>query len=455
MTFALNPLRRRPPGRAGFPVAPGAWPVIGHLPTLALDSLELMRRAERELGPLFWVEQGFGHHVLYCLDPAGFEIMRNRATSSSVLTAVVGEFLGDSMIVHDGARHQHIRSAMGGPFTPRGLTALELGPVFAATIRERVARWRDVGEVQILAETRELAIELMFRMMGIRERDLSTWREHYETYVLLAWNMPIELPGFPRWRGRRAKAWLDAQLLARIRAAREHDGEPGLLRELVHARDDGGLQLGDSELIDNLRFLLLAGHETSATVMAWMVIELARRPDLWARLREEAAAGDVPVTPKELRGFPFAEAIFRESSRLHPPTSMDARIVTGELELLGRQIPAGAMVGVSLAHLSRHPALFADGDAFVPERWLDRKQPLSPLELAQFGGGPHFCLGYHLAWMEIVQFAVALAHAMNDAGLRPAPCGPPPRTHYLPLAHPAPGTRVRFVRTLGATDRGP
>ena len=445
MTSAMNPLRRRPPARAGFPVAPGAWPAVGHLPALALDSLGLLRRVERELGPIFWIDQGFGHHVLYCLDPAGFEIMRNRATSSAVLTSVVGDFLGDSMLVHDGARHQHLRSAMGGPFTPRGLTALELGPLFAATIRERVARWRGRGEVRILAETRELAIELMFRMMGIRERDLATWREHYESFVLLALNVPIDLPGLPRWRGRRAKAWLDTQLLARIRAARAHDGEPGLLRELVHARDEGGLELGDADLIDNLRFLVLAGHETSATVMAWMVIELARRPDLWARLGEEAAAGDVPVTPKELRSFPIAEAIFRESLRLHPPASMDARIVTGDLELLGRPIPTGAMVGVSLAHLSRHPDLFADGDAFAPERWLDRKWPLSPLELAQFGGGPHFCLGYHLAWMEIVQFAVALAQAMRGAGLRPVLCGGPPRTHYLPLSHPAPGTRVRFA----------
>lgn len=446
MPFAMNPLDRRPPARDGFPVAPGAWPVLGHLPTLAVDSLDLMRRAERELGPLFWVAQGFGHHVLYCLDPTGLEILRNRVTSSANLAAVVGEFLGDSMVVHDGARHHHLRSAMNGPFTPRGLTALAVGPLFAATIRERVARWRAGGAVRILAETRELALDLMFRMMGIRERDLSDWREHYEDFVLLAWNLPIDLPGLPHWRGRRAKAWLDARLLELIRAARADDGEPGLLRELVHARDEGGLRLGEPELLDNLRFLLLAGHETSATVMAWLVIELAARPDLWARLVEEAAAGELPVTPRALREFPFAEALFREALRMHPPTSMDARLVTGELALLGRPVPAGAMVGVSLAHLSRHPALFADGDAFLPARWLDRKQPLSPLELAQFGGGPHFCLGYHVAWMEVVQFAVALAQTMKDVGLRPALPGRPPRTHYLPLAHPAPGTRVRFVR---------
>lgn len=440
----MNPLRSRSRLVKGFPMMQGSWPVVGHLPSLYVDTLALVRRAERELGSMFWFDQGFGHRSLCCLDPEAFDIFRNRVTSSKHLATVAGDFLGDSMIVHDGPRHQHARSAMNGAFTPKGLAALEVGAVLADTIRARVARWPGLGEFKILAQTRELALELIFRMMGIEDDDLSEWRKHYEEFMLIALNVPIELPGFPRWRGRRAKAWLDARLLELIRAARGRKDGRGLLWELVHAKDEGGLHLSDQELLDNIRLLLLAGHETTATVMAWMVIALAQDPALWEQLGDEAAANELPVTPKELKHFPLAEAIFRESLRLHPPVATDGRIVTGELDLMGRRIPEGIMVGLCFTHLSRHPALYTDGDAFKPARWLDRKQPISALETAQFGGGPHFCLGYHVAWMEGVQFAVALAKSMRATRLRPILGGAPPIMRYLPLAHPDPGTRVRF-----------
>lgn len=443
--LALNPLRSRSnPSTDGFPMMAGAYPVIGHLPALYTDTLGLVRRAERELGSLFWLDQGFGHRSLYCLAPEAFDIYRNRVTSSEHLLGLAGQFLGESMIVYDGPRHQHMRSAMNAPFTPKGLGALEVGGVLAATIRERVARWPGRGEIKILGETRELALELIFRLMGIEDRDLSEWRKHYEEFVLIGLNLPIDLPGFPRWRGRRARAWLDQRLLALIHEARSRPTGRGLLWEIVHAQDEGGLHLSDQELLDNIRLLLLAGHETTATVMAWMVIELAEHPALWEQLGDEAAANELPTTPKELRNFPLAEAIFRESLRMHPPVATDGRIVTGELELAGRRIPEGTMMSLCLSHLSRHPDLYDNGDTFRPGRWLDRKLPISSVETAQFGGGPHFCLGYHVAWMEGVQFAVALAKTMRAAGLHPVLAGPPVTCRYLPLAHPDPGVRVRW-----------
>lgn len=422
----------------------GGWPVLGHLPALYTDTLALMRLGERELGSMFWIEQGFGHRSLYCLAPEAFDIFRNKVTSSRHLGSVAGAFLGEAMIVHDGPKHHHARSAMNAPFTPKGITALEIGAVLAATIQRRVDRWPALGEVTILAQTRELALELIFRMMGIEDDDLSEWRRHYEVFMLTAINLPIELPGFPRWRGRRAKAWLDARVLELIRAARGRPDGRGLLWELVNAKDEGGLHLSDQELLDNIRLLLLAGHETTATVMAWMVIELAERPALWEQLCDEATAHEMPVTPKDLKNFPLAEAIFRESLRMHPPVAMDGRVVVGELEMCGRHVPEGSMISICLTHLSRHPALYSDGDSFTPERWLARKQPITPIETAQFGGGPHFCLGYHVAWMEGVQFAVALARSLRAAQRRPVLVGPRPTVKYLPLAHPDSATRVRF-----------
>ena len=76
---------------------------------------------------------------------------------------------------------------------------------------------------------------------------------------------------------------------------------------------------------------------------------------------------------------------------------------------------------------------------------MNRAQPVNALETSQFGGGPHFCLGYHVAWMEAMQFAVALAKTMGAKGLSPRLVGGYPATRFIPLSHPDPKARVRFA----------
>jgi cytochrome P450 len=442
----LNPLRRRVTHRRGFPVFPGAFPVIGHLPAIATDYLELLRRAERELGPFFWVESGFGTDQLNCMDPEVFSLFKNKVTTSTYLQEMFPDLFGISLIAQDGAVHQHMRAAMTAPFLPRGLTASEIGPLLADMIERRVRLWRDQREVRILAETRELVLAVMFRLLGVAEADLTEWREQYEDLMLLAFNLPIDLPGLPQRRGRRARAWLNERLLGFIRAARAQPQATGLLPSLVAGRDEGGAGLSDDELVDNLRLLVLAGHETSASLMAWLTITMAEMPAVWdAVVAEAAAAAAVPRTPKELRNFPYAEAVFRETLRLHPPVAADSRRALVDVTLAGRTIRAGETINISILHLSRHPSLYQRPDEFVPERWIGRADGISPIEMVQFGGGPHFCLGYHLAWMEIVQFVVALALTMREQGLRPTIRGDRPKVRYLPLLHPSASTRIAFA----------
>lgn len=442
----LNPLARRSEDLRGFPLFRGAFPGVGHLPAIASDYLGLVRRAEQEVGRFFWLRSGFGTPTLTCLDPEVFSIFRNKTTTSTYLQELLPDLFGISLIAQDGPLHHHMRSAMNAPFLPRGLTAAEVGPLVGSIIERRVAAWRDRREVTVLAETREVVLAIMFRLLGVPETNLSAWRERYEQFMLLSVNLPFDFPGSPHRRGRQARAWLNEHLLEFIAHARAQPQAPGILPALVAGRDEGGTGLSNDELVDNLRLLVLAGHETSASTMAWMVIKLAERPDVWDRVSEEAAAaGGVPQSPKELRSFPYTEAVFRETLRLHPPVAFDGRRVRVDFDLAGRPLRAGDTVGISIVHLSRHPSTYSRPDDFVPERWLDRSEPPSAIELVQFGGGPHFCLGYHLAWMEIVQFGVALALAMRGRGLRPKIVGEAPKMRYLPLLHPSANTRVAFA----------
>ncbi len=439
----LNPIGRRR-GVAGFPFADGAFPVLGHLPAMASDTLGFLRRAERDHGRAFFIDQGFGAQSLVWTDPDAFSIYKTKLGSSAYMREAGGSMFGESVIVQDGKVHQRMRAVLNGPFTPRGLGAAEIGPLIAKIVEARVRAIDLSAPLSILPWTRELALDVIFRIIGVGDRDLSEWRRSYQDALLLLVNLPLDLPGSPRRRGARGKRWVDARLRALIESERGRAPTNNLLSALVHGRGEAGETLSDDELIDNLRLLMLAGHETSASTMAWMVGLMAQYPGSFVQVVEEATAlGKIPESVAELKKLPYVEAVFREALRLYPPVAFDARTIEGELSLEGRAVPPGTRVGIPLIHLSRHPDRERDPDAFFPERWLDRGA-LGPLELMQFGGGPHFCLGYHLAWMEIVQFAAALALHLTERGRAPCLVGAPPAPRYLPLLHPKSSLRIAF-----------
>ena len=435
-----------PAPELGLPVfVRGAWPVLGHIPRMVRDFLGLVREGERLHGPLFWVALGLDASALMCTHPDVFEVFKNRTTTSTHLKEIAGALLGDSLLVQDGAPHRHMRSAMNPPFTPKGLAATVVGPMMADALGARISRWRRDEPFEILRETREVALDIIFRVMGVPLQQISAWSHQYNEFTLSAFPLTLDLPGTPRWRGRRAREWIDLHFREIIADLRRTPRPGELLSDLVHAVDENGVPLSERELLDNLRLLALAGHDTTASTMAWMTIMLGRSGEWWSRLMDECRGADIPRVPDDLKRFPVAEAIFRETLRLYPPVANDSRKIVSPTVLCGVEIPPGVRISVPIVAISRHPDLYPDPDTFDPRRWLAKKEPIRAIELVQFGGGPHFCLGYHVAWMESVQFLVAMARRVGDAGLRPVHRGAPPAVRYMPLLHPDPKTRVMLA----------
>lgn len=441
------PFNQKPAMRAGFPVVGGGWPILGHFFSVSRDFLGFIQKAEAQHGKLFWVNGGFGRDSLVCTDPEAFNVFRSKALNSESFSLLANDFLGQSLVVHDGPKHTRMRGAMNTPFTPKGLGGTELGPMMAEVIEQTLSQFHEGQTLRILHTTRELTLSVLFRMIGAPVEELEEWRHHYEEFMMLIVPPNINLPGFPRYRGLKAKKWLDHKLSALIQRVRENP-EPGkLLTQLVQGKDEKGEGLSEQELLDNLRLLVLAGHETTASTMAWMAVVLGREPEIWKKLVAEAtAAPEVPRVPKALRGFPYAEGVFREALRLHPPAIQDGRRVQAEFKLCGQLIPVGTDVTVPILFLSRHPEQYPEPNRFNPERWVEKQGAIEALELIQFGGGAHFCLGYHVAWMESVQFAVALARQLSAKGLRLLHEGPYPSFEYLPLLHMPSKTQVRIVK---------
>ncbi len=432
----LNPLRRNPPPRAGIPVAAGSFPAVGHLPALIPSMLRFIREQEARLGPLFWVNRGFGDHALMVLGEPAFELLANKVTRSRDGIEVLAPMMGESMILADGPAHRRMRGAVARTFSPKGLGGANAGRTMATIIEDRVARWEGTKRLKIVPEARELALDVIFAIVGVPVDENAEWRRRYDSFLLGFLNLPTGIAGSPRWRSQRARRWIDARMeniIERAAAASSAD----LVGGMVQGRDDEGRGLTHQELVDNLRLLLFAGHETTATVIAWMGYHLAADPDLWERLLAEVGPETpLPTTSADLDRFPFALGLFREALRLHSPVGLIGRKVAGELELQGKRIPEGTSVMVCVADLSRDPERYEDPDQVRPERWMKDRVRAGSLETVQFGAGPHFCLGYHLACLEGVQFMVAFASSLQRRRLRLARRSLPSSIEY-PLARPS------------------
>jgi cytochrome P450 len=211
-------------------------------------------------------------------------------------------------------------------------------------------------------------------------------------------------------RFRRALGVLDGAIYETLRERRQAGGgeRDDLLGRLMAARVDGE-SLSDQELRDEMITLLIAGHETVASALAWTWDLLAVHPDVEARFHDEVdrLPDDASEAP-DLKDFRFTGAVFEEALRLYPPAWIVSR-KSREADVLGGfRVPAGALVVLSPYVTQRRSDLWPDPDSFQPERFFDRSVERPRFAYFPFGGGAHLCIGNHFAILEAAMILATL-----------------------------------------------
>lgn len=446
VTGVVREVLSTPAEREGFPVMAGLKPAIGHALALYGDAVGALGRASREQGPFVWMSLGFGQWYLFCFGADTFELLRHKAVGVGGSRARLKYLLGDSLITSDGARHRRMRSAMNPTFTARGIAESGAGRLSAETVERHVREFVAAGGGDMHARMQAMALDVIFRIVGVKVESLSDWHAAYRRLIWGLVPVPFEWPGTPRYFALRAARWINGELRSMVRRAREGEAGDSLMHALARAKDEEGQPLSEEELVDNLRLLFIAGHETTATTMTFATAHLAERPDLMRRLQEEVEAfgPGAPLTLADAKRLPLCEGVFREAARLYTPVWFLERRLSEDIEVKGTTLRAGTTIALCPPLWGRDPELYPEPERFEPDRWIGKSAAPTPLEMAGFGGGAHFCIGYHLSWLESVQYVALLARALSEGKkrlrLRSARV---PEVVVFPLSRPSPKAIVK------------
>jgi cytochrome P450 len=185
-------------------------------------------------------------------------------------------------------------------------------------------------------------------------------------------------------------------------ARREHP--PNLLEAMIVAAEEGRTGIGDDQVSANVLTMLLAGEDTTANTLAWLLHLLHRHPDAMARACDEAlrvAGGSEPLTPELLSRLDYIEACLHETMRLKPVGPFTVFEALRDTQVGDLFVPAGTMLWCAMRHDAMNAQHFAEPLAFRPERWLADDASHGKRVATPFGGGPRMCPGRYLALTEM------------------------------------------------------
>ncbi|MRH86339.1 cytochrome P450 [Nocardia sp. SYP-A9097] len=337
-----------------------------------------------------------------------------------------------SLILARGERHRKERAVMAPALHRSRISAY--GKIIRDAARDeldggRTGRaWRPGTRVDAREAARAMTLRVILAaVFGIEEPRLLAEYTSATTEFLTSFGGPLFLVpalrrnmfGLSGWeRFTAARDRLDALIdteIDRRRTGGGHDGAD-MLAMLLETRYADGSAMNDVDLREQLRTLLVAGHETTATVLVWALYRLHREPSALARLRHELASAGTDLDPIELAELPYLDAVCQETLRLHPPVPIVLRRLTGDFELRGTPMVAGDTMGLSVHLLHSDPEVWTEPHRFRPERFLERRY--SPFEFAPFGGGHRRCIGAALADYEL---RIVLATLLGAVRLRLSP----------------------------------
>lgn len=426
-----------PPGPRG--------PAVATTARLIRRPTESLKAWHRTYGDAFTVRLlRFGTGV-YVADPAEIKTMFTGDQSDLLAgeaNAPLAGILGhNSLLTLDGERHLRQRRLLLPSFA--GNAVREFRAVIAAAAEAEISSWRPGESFAMRERMRRLTFEVICRaVFGVNEPErvralrvaLLELLDMGLVFMLpraLRANLGPWSPGGKLQRRLRAADDLLYEEIGLRRRAADLEQRTDVLSVLLRARDEEGRPMSDIELRDELITMLAAGHETTATGLAFAFELLIHNPQVLARLRDELEAGDES----------YLGAVVTETLRIRPVLDAAERTLTAPRTVCGYELPAGVRVYPAILLVHNRPDLYPEPDRFRPERFLD--EGAESYAWLPFGGGIRRCLGAPLAQAEMAE---VLRIAVGSVQLETVRAEPDPVVLRGITLAPKHGVEVRVTR---------
>lgn len=393
------------------PPGPKGLPFIGMAHVFFRDLMEYLAEIPKH-GDVVQVVLA-GQKMIYLLKPEYVEhvLIKNREnyTKGKIFERTKLIF-GEGLVVSEGELWKTQRKRMAPAFQPRHVDAFA-DPIAAATSQlfEHYKSGDTIPvDVDMMAVTLEIALQILFGTRAgddveVVGRAFGQMSEFFASASEAFLPLPIWVPTPSNLGFRKSYKELES-VVTRIINERKATADPrhDLLGLLMS--DEGGYgEMEDQQLRDEIRTLLLAGHETTALGLTYAFWLLAGDPEMQDALATEiqAVTGGGPVRGEHYQQLGFAERVFKEGMRLYPPAPVTVREPVEDDAIGGYRIPAGTNVVIPMMMMQRDPRLFEEPMEFRPERWTPEfEKQLHRFAYFPFGGGPRICIGMRMAMME-------------------------------------------------------
>jgi cytochrome P450 len=417
--------------------------------------VDVLERSRARLGPTFELALPPFRLVLFSEPEAIRTIFAAKSDEmhaggvNRILRVLVG---GSSVLVLDGPEHIRHRKLLMPSF--HGERMRHYGETMAEITKRVMASWPDRRPFTLHPHTQEITLEVILRTvfgmeqgaelgeLSERMKQLLAFGENRATMVFAMYlSEHPEVEGHVPWKwALRRRNQTDA-VLYRLIAERRSDPKAAertdVLAMLMQARDEDGQGMTDRELRDELMTALAAGHETTATGLAWAFERILSHPAVYDRLREEVRAG--APDPERLAALPYLDATVKEVLRMRPVVPLVGRVLQKPCRIGDYDLPAGTAVAACIYLAQRNP----EPDAFRPERFLG-VQP-DPASYLPFGGGIRRCVGAAFALYEM---KVVLGTILAQCDLELEQRAPSRIIRRAITFWPEGGTRVSVQRRL-------